>query len=563
MIAAVMSYALAMCAPVTLVAWLAERAIVMRGGSLRGVWIMAMALSLLVPASMIVLVDSAPVPTGADAGQMPAAAAREVEPVIAIHELAAMPTHSDRMSLPVLNRLLAVLWIALSAGLLLLACGGWIRLQRLVRRLPQQSVDGVQVRVAERMGPAVFGFLHPQIVLPRWLTEAPRSTRAMVLAHERSHIAAADQWLVLGALLLLALAPWNPLLWWQMRRLRFAIEVDCDRRVLSAGIESHAYGEMLLSVGQRAASIPFVAMAVMEPAAQLERRIRIMMTATPSRKGSAIVACAALLASAVVAAAQLEPPDVQWQRYDREADAALVPYSSDAGSPAALLSASYAAQMRERLTDPQQRSLLRAEREAVVRAQHPDLAQALHLDPAAEASLIRLLTDGQMERLDRYYSDPAAAGGVAPADDADGEQDQRIATLLGPAVARQYGDYRASLNERREVAEFDEQLPPGSALSTEQSEAMVRMLVEMRRSELRHVGADSQALQGVPAADERVRAVQKGVALDESGLRRMQDASRRLLARLAGVLTPEQLAQFEQTEQRRLELQSRWAESKR
>ena len=31
------------------------------------------------------------------------------------------------------------------------------------------------------------------------------------------------------------LMPWNLPLWWQWRRLRFAIEVDCDARVLASG----------------------------------------------------------------------------------------------------------------------------------------------------------------------------------------------------------------------------------------------------------------------------------------------------------------------------------------
>jgi hypothetical protein len=33
-----------------------------------------------------------------------------------------------------------------------------------------------------------------------------------------------------------------PLLWWQLRRLRHAIEVDCDARVLMAGHNMTTYG---------------------------------------------------------------------------------------------------------------------------------------------------------------------------------------------------------------------------------------------------------------------------------------------------------------------------------
>ena len=53
------------------------------------------------------------------------------------------------------------------------------------------------------------------------------------MAHERSHLDAGDPRLIALAVTLLVLMPWNPLLWWQFRRLRRAIEVDCDTRVLS------------------------------------------------------------------------------------------------------------------------------------------------------------------------------------------------------------------------------------------------------------------------------------------------------------------------------------------
>jgi len=54
----------------------------------------------------------------------------------------------------------------------------------------------------------------------------------MVIAHEQSHLAAHDPLLLIVALFLLVLMPWNLPLWWQLHRLRYAIEVDCDSRVL-------------------------------------------------------------------------------------------------------------------------------------------------------------------------------------------------------------------------------------------------------------------------------------------------------------------------------------------
>ncbi|UUZ52386.1 hypothetical protein LP419_22985 [Massilia sp. H-1] len=47
-------------------------------------------------------------------------------------------------------------------------------------------------------------------------------------------MAARDPQLLGLALLVLVAMPWNLPMWWQLRRLRHAIEVDCDARVLAA-----------------------------------------------------------------------------------------------------------------------------------------------------------------------------------------------------------------------------------------------------------------------------------------------------------------------------------------
>jgi bla regulator protein blaR1 len=70
------------------------------------------------------------------------------------------------------------------------------------------------------------------------------------------HIAARDPWLLLLALAIVVAAPWNLPLWWELRRLRFAIEVDCDARVVSRGADVRTYGEVLLAVGQQGAITP-------------------------------------------------------------------------------------------------------------------------------------------------------------------------------------------------------------------------------------------------------------------------------------------------------------------
>ena len=49
------------------------------------------------------------------------------------------------------------------------------------------------------------------------------------------HVRTKDPLTLALGLAAVVVAPWNPLAWWQHRRLRDAVEVDCDRRVLSEG----------------------------------------------------------------------------------------------------------------------------------------------------------------------------------------------------------------------------------------------------------------------------------------------------------------------------------------
>ena len=155
--------------------------------------------------------------------------------------------------------------------------GGVLYFRPRARGWSLRCEGGEHLWIADRTGPAVFGFITPRIVIPRWLVEAPLEVRSLVIRHEREHIAGRDPLLLTVGLLLVSLAPWNVALWWQLRRLRFAIEVDCDSRVLSAGVDAVTYGRTLLTVGQKQFSRPMGAVALVEPVSQLEQRIRLMV----------------------------------------------------------------------------------------------------------------------------------------------------------------------------------------------------------------------------------------------------------------------------------------------
>jgi bla regulator protein blaR1 len=178
------------------------------------------------------------------------------------------------------------------------------------RRWRVGTVAGVSVYFAPDVGPAVVGLLRPRVVIPDWLAEASPSRQTMVIAHEQSHLSAHDPQLLTVALFLLVLMPWNLPLWWQLHRLRRAIEVDCDARVLREGLDCSQYGETLIDVSQRPSGYIASVAAMSESRSFLEERITIMVS-SPAKWGAVAAVVFGGLALALVAiATQVTPPNV-------------------------------------------------------------------------------------------------------------------------------------------------------------------------------------------------------------------------------------------------------------
>ncbi len=201
------------------------------------------------------------------------------------------------------------LWMATSAVLLAALCLSAAMLYGRKRGWKQATVCGTPVLVAPDVGPAVVGLLRPKIVVPAWLLEAPDTQQQLVMAHEQSHLDARDPQLLTLAVLLLLVMPWNVPLWWQLLRLRCAIEVDCDARVLRAGRNLKAYCETLIEVGQNQSAYLGAVAAMSESKSFLEQRISIMLL-NPTKWARASAAALVLLSVGMVAfAAQVSPPN--------------------------------------------------------------------------------------------------------------------------------------------------------------------------------------------------------------------------------------------------------------
>ena len=195
--------------------------------------------------------------------------------------------------------LLLVGWVAVSGFLLLVGATLALRLALRLRDWPERRVDGVAVRVSKQTGPAAMGLLRGQVVVPEWALSLPAAQRRLLVLHEAEHVRARDPQLALAGLVVCALVPWNLPLWWQLRRLRLAVEMDCDARVLRRAPDPRRYGSLLVTVGQRKAHL---GLALAESRSMLERRIR-MITNRGGGRRTAWAAGLGLAAGLVVAVA--------------------------------------------------------------------------------------------------------------------------------------------------------------------------------------------------------------------------------------------------------------------
>jgi beta-lactamase regulating signal transducer with metallopeptidase domain len=211
-----------------------------------------------------------------------------------------------------LSRLLDWAWPASSMALAVLILASVAHLSWRRRRWDRGHMAGTPVYISEDCGPAVVGFLRPHIVVPRWLTRLSPDEQELVIAHERSHLGAYDTQLLTIAFFLLACMPWNPMLWWQLRRLRLAIEIDCDARVLSLGYPVARYSETLIAVGERQSARYAMPMASYGSKSFLEQRIHNMLRKKTRHARVSALALAGLGVGLAVCAAEVAPPKVDF-----------------------------------------------------------------------------------------------------------------------------------------------------------------------------------------------------------------------------------------------------------
>jgi len=294
-----MVYAAIVAALLGMAAWTLERILLGAGRPARWLWILALAAAVAMPLATLAGTGSTgsapragvhlPVPEETEIPSVLPSAPSTPGPILqTLRRVSGTLTASIRRLATMLpgtglsNRTLVLVWGAGVSFLLLTLGGSMLRLGRHLRRWPVSRLLGTdEVRITPGLGPAVVGVVRPRIVLPRWALELEERHLGLILLHEREHVSARDTLALAGGAVLVLACFWNPALWWMLKRLRAAVEMDCDGRVLARGVPPREYGALLLEVGGRGIQPPLYMAALAEHPNLLERRLRQMRPKSP------------------------------------------------------------------------------------------------------------------------------------------------------------------------------------------------------------------------------------------------------------------------------------------
>ena len=212
-------------------------------------------------------------------------------------------------------------WVLLAAGMLFHLGWAYRRLRSEMRTWTPGRVLGSPVMIADDRGPAVVGIRRSVVVMPRWIPELEDRLLRLVFLHEREHQRAGDHRLFATAVAALVLMPWNVFLWWQVSRLRLAIEFDCDRRVLEQGESPRDYADALITVGGRVSAPLLAAAAFAERKPAVEQRLRRMTEPLARLRIPRTLGASGLAALAIILVLGVPQPEASMDAPAPEADA--------------------------------------------------------------------------------------------------------------------------------------------------------------------------------------------------------------------------------------------------
>ena len=279
-----------------------ERLVASTGRPRRFVWLAALGLAVAIP-----LAGRTPEPAAPAVQEAISAVTSLVngEPVEGPrNEIRTVPVPGGIQS----DRVAALAWG--TASLTVLAVLGAVLVAVAWRRRSweRRRVAGPRVYVSRGFGPALVGLLAPRVVVPSWVLRLDPAARDAIVRHEEEHARARDHLTLLCGGLVTALFPWSPAIWWMCRRLRAAVEMDCDERVVASGIGVADYGAVLLNAGTRSRRWWGFAPAMGHPRSLLERRLKTMSEKQRKLGTGRALVLAGVAAGALVAACDTPVP---------------------------------------------------------------------------------------------------------------------------------------------------------------------------------------------------------------------------------------------------------------
>ena len=219
-------------------------------------------------------------------------------------------------SLPDLSTLLAGVWLAGAAVFILMLIFGQRRaLARFGKLTPDRRDPSLSRAANPGAGPALVGIVRPRLVVPAdFETRFDPSEQAMILAHERTHLAGGDALINAVVAALRALNWFNPLIHLGARRLRVDQELACDAAVVGRFPgERQTYARALLKTQLEPTPIPLGCAWPGGSPNLLRERIEMLAKSSPSpmRLFAGAATVAVLSVSAGLAAWSAQAPQVR------------------------------------------------------------------------------------------------------------------------------------------------------------------------------------------------------------------------------------------------------------
>jgi len=117
---------------------------------------------------------------------------------------------------------------------------------------------GVTAKLAPVASPVVWGWFHPEILLPESCRNWCEERQRLASLHELAHVRRGDLWTGLIVRAAQAVYWFHPLVWWISAKAAEAQELACDESVLAGGASAPEYASLLVETARQiSAPVPF------------------------------------------------------------------------------------------------------------------------------------------------------------------------------------------------------------------------------------------------------------------------------------------------------------------